>query len=80
MEETTAATESKPTEPKPAEQTEYEKYMAMSGVEQKARMESFGSIESFFDWLTTAKVEYETAHPDIVVGSDGKVDTGDLAG
>ena len=76
------ATEPNPTEPKPTEsapavgETEYEKYMSMSGAEQKAYMESFGSIEAFFNWLQDAKAEYEAAHPDIEIGSDGKVEIG----
>lgn len=74
-------TEPKPTEPKPTEaapvveQTEYERYLAMSGDEQKAFMESFGSIEAFFEWLNTAKAEHEALKPDIPI-EDGKVDLG----
>lgn len=54
--------------------TEYEKYMNMSGAEQKAFMESFDSIEAFFAWLNQAQAEYEALHPEIEVGSGGTVD------
>ena len=59
-----------------AELTEYEKYMAMSGADQKVYMESFDSIEAFFNWLQNAKAEHEAANPSIEIGADGKIDIG----
>lgn len=55
--------------------TEYERYYNMSGDEQKAFIESFGSIEAFFEWHNAAKAEYEKLHPDIEI-EDGSVDLG----
>lgn len=49
---------------------EYERYMAMSGAEQIAYMESFGSVEAFFEWLNKAKDEYEAANPIIPIEGD----------
>ena len=59
-----------------AELTEYEKYMEMSGADQKVYMESFDSIEAFFNWLQNAKAEHEAANPSIEIGVDGKIDIG----
>lgn len=78
------ATESKPienteaTEPAPlAVVTEYERYMAMSGDEQMAFMESFGSVEAFFEWLNAAKAEHEALKPAIPI-EDGKIDLSEI--
>ena len=43
--------------PKSKEQTDYERYHAMSGAEQKKFMDSFGSVEAFFEWYSKAKEE-----------------------
>lgn len=70
-------TEFQPTESAPTiVKTEYEKYMEMSGAEQKAYMETFDSIDAFFNWLQNAKTEHEAAHPSIEIGADGKIDIG----
>ena len=37
----------------------YPEYLAMSGTDQAAFIESFGSYESFFAWLNAAQAEYE---------------------
>ena len=67
-------TATKPIEIKPAVvETEYEKYIGMSGTQQKDFMESFGSMEEFFAWLQNAKAEYEAAHPEIPI-EDGTID------
>lgn len=50
--------------------TEYEKYLSMSGAEQKAYMESFASVEAFFDWLNAAKEEHERLNPVIEITGD----------
>ena len=63
--------------PKP--QTEYEAFQNMSAADQQAYMESFGSMDAFFDWYNKAKEEYEAANPPIDVGN-GSVDMGDLMG
>ena len=62
-----------------AETTNYEGYHAMSGAEQKAFMESFGSVEDFFTWYNAAKEAYEEQHPDIEIG-DGAIDIGGMTG
>lgn len=68
----------KPTEPA-AKLTDYEWYNSLSGAEQKAFMETFDSIEAFFDWYNNAKAEYEAQKPGIDVG-DGVIDLEDFAG
>lgn len=45
------------------EQTEYERYMAMSGDEQYAFYQNFESPEDFVNWLKTAQEEHEKKHP-----------------
>ena len=40
-------------------ETDYERYHSMSGAEQKKFMDSFGSIEAFFEWYNNAKTEYD---------------------
>ena len=74
-------TEPKPTEPKPTEknESEYESFQNMDASQQKEHMDSFGSIDEFFDWYNKAKEEHEAANPPIDVG-DGTVDMGDLMG
>lgn len=44
-------------------QTEYERYMAMSGDEQYEFFQSFESPEAFMNWLNAAQAEYEELHP-----------------
>ena len=78
-EETKPQETTPPTQPSAKPQTEYERFQNMSAEEQQAHMESFGSIEAFFDWYNNAKAEYEAANPPIDVG-DGSVDMGDLLG
>lgn len=55
--------------------TEYEQFQNMSPEQQQAYMESFESIEAFFEWLNEAKEAYEKANPPIEVGS-GIIDIG----
>lgn len=55
--------------------TEYEQFQNMSPEQQQAYMESFESIEAFFEWLNEAKEAYEKANPPIEVGS-GTIDIG----
>lgn len=76
-EETTTPAEKNPDTPA-KETTEYEKYLAMSGQQQKAFMESFDSIEAFFEWLNEAKAEYEAANPAIEI-DDVVIDLGENA-
>lgn len=59
--------------------SEYEAYHAMSGAEQKAYLESFESIEAFFEWYNAAAAEYEAAHPDIEI-ENGSVDLSQITG
>lgn len=53
----------------------YEQFMALSGAEQREFMESFDSMEAFFDWYNAVKEQYEKDHPAIDVG-DGVFDFG----
>lgn len=59
--------------------TEYEKYQQLSPTEQKAYMDSFGSIDAFFDWYNTVKEAHEAQKPPISVG-DGSIDMSEIAG
>ena len=54
----------------------YEMYMAMSGEEQQAVINMFGSTEDFMVWFNAVKAIYEAQHPDIEIGNDGTVDAG----
>lgn len=58
------------------ETTAYENLMAMSGEDQKAFMESFGSMDAFFAWLDAAKAEHDAIKAPIEIGSDGVVNIG----
>ena len=58
------------------ETTAYENLMAMSGEDQKAFMESFGSMDKFFAWLEAAKAEHDAIKAPIEIGSDGVVNIG----
>lgn len=60
----------------PLTEITFEMYNAMSGAEQKAVIDSFGSMEDFVVWFNYVKDQYEAEHPDIEIGSDGKVDLG----
>ena len=81
-EETEKPTESA-TEPSEPEATEddgemtYEKFMALSAAEQQAFMNSFPTIEAFFEWFNAAKEAYEASRNEIEIG-DGSFDIGDL--
>ena len=75
--ETTPPTETPQPETKP--QSEYETFQNMSAADQQAHMESFDSMDAFFDWYNNAKAEYEAANPPIDIGN-GSIDMGDLMG
>ena len=51
---------------------DYREFMDMTPAEQQAFMESFESIEAFFEWYEAAKEKYEKENPPIDVG-DGNV-------
>lgn len=87
--ETTSGTtptesEQKPTETKPAETkpstnlSAYEQYENMSAAQQREFMESFDSVDAFFDWYNKAKDEHDAQHPDIEIGN-GAVDLDKLS-
>lgn len=59
-------------------QMEYEKFRDMKAAEQQAFLESFESLDAFFEWYNRVKEEYAAAHPSIEIGEDGVVDMGDL--
>ena len=56
--------------------TDYEKYYAMSGEEQKEFFQSFADPADFFKWLDNARKEYIEKYPGIDIG-DGVIDLGD---
>ena len=76
-----AVTEPQQTQPVriPEGEIDYETFVAMDPALQRAYMESFESMEAFFEWYNAAKEAYEQAHPSIDVG-DGVIDLEDLIG
>ncbi len=54
----------------------YEAYLAMSGEEQSAFINSFSSTTAFFEWRNAAKAAYEAQNPDIEIGNGGSIDLG----
>ena len=74
-EKETEATQPDP-QPQEDELTEYEKYQAMSPEDQYAFMQTFPDMESFLQWYSQVKAEYEAANPPIYVGN-GKLDLKD---
>jgi hypothetical protein len=51
----------------------------MSPSEQQEHMNSFDSVEDFFDWYDQAKTEHDAANPPIEVG-DGSVNLDEVLG
>lgn len=78
-EATTEATEPTETMPAPTNLSEYEKFQSLSPSEQQEYVESFPSIDEFFNWYNAAKEEYEKANPPIEVGS-GTIDVSQIIG
>lgn len=76
---TTAPTEPA-TQPPAAELSDYETFRQLSPADQQKYMESFASVEAFFEWYNKAKAEYEAANPPIEIGGDSSVDLGDVLG
>ena len=58
---------------------DYKTFADMSPSKQQAYMESFKSLDAFFDWYNDEKAKYEKEHPSIEVGN-GAVDLEDVAG
>lgn len=79
--ETTAPTESTNATEAPVDPAsmDYAKFQAMSPAEQQAFVESFESIDAFFEWYNAAKEAYEAANPPIDIGS-GNIDLDDIIG
>ena len=74
-------TEPQQTEPAqiPEGEINYETFTAMDPALQRQYMESFESMDAFFEWYNAAKEAYEQAHPSFDVG-DGVIDVEDLLG
>lgn len=54
----------------------YEGYHALTGEQQKAVIELFGSPDDFMVWYKAVEAIYKAEHPDIEIGGDGNVDFG----
>ncbi len=63
-----------PEEPAMQGASEFERYNAMSGAEQQAFMESFETVEAFFEWYIDAKEAYEASRGDIEISGDEIID------
>lgn len=76
-----AQTEPQQSEPAqiPEGEIDYETFTAMDPALQRQYMESFESMDAFFEWYNAAKEAYEQEHPAIDVG-DGVIDVEDLLG
>ena len=57
----------------------YDAYMEMSGEDQKAFIDSFDSMEEFFNWLNSAREE-DAEKNDVIIVGDGTVDLGAIGG
>ena len=49
----------------------FEAYNALTGAEQRAYMDTFPSIEAFFDWYNEAKAAYESTRDTIEYDGSG---------
>jgi len=68
--------ETKPEDTDPTEGdtiTDFEWYNSLSGAEQQEFMNTFESVEAFFEWYNAAKSEYDALHPDVEI-NDGNID------
>ena len=54
----------------------YEGYHALTGEQQKAVIELFGSPDDFMVWYKAVEEIYKNENPDIEIGGDGSVDMG----
>ena len=54
--------------------TDYERYMDMSGEEQKVFFDSFEDKQDFFNWFNAAKDEYEKAHPPVIIDGSTNIE------
>lgn len=63
----------------PEGEIDYETFTAMEPALQRQYMESFESMDAFFEWYNAAKEAYEQEHPVLDVG-DGVIDVEDLLG
>lgn len=61
------------------DRSEYESFQNMDPDAQQKYMDSFDSIDAFFDWYNSAREEHEQKFPDIEI-SDGTVDMGEIIG
>ena len=60
--------------------TDYEVFLELSAADKDAFMNSFDSIEEFYDWLVAAQAAYSEAKEEpIMIGSDGKIVIGPTA-
>lgn len=81
--EATDATEATEETQKPTntivQMTQYEWYHSLTGEQQMAYMETFESMDAFFDWYNAAKEEHEKERPSIDIG-DGYIDLDKIIG
>lgn len=57
--------------------TEYEKYIAMSGDEQLAFMNTFTSVNEFIEWYNNAKAEYDS---NVIIIDGSVIDVKEIVG
>ena len=50
---------------------DYEGYMSMTGEQQRAVIELFGSPDDFMTWFKAMEAIYKAEHPEIEIGGDG---------
>ena len=74
-----AETQPAPTTPPAQSRSEYEEFQNMSPSQQQEHMNSFESIDAFFNWYNAAREEHDKMYPDIEIGG-GSVDMGDILG
>ncbi len=60
----------------PGDSVTYAEYLAMTGEEQMAFINSFSSITDFFEWRAAAKAEYESQNSGGELGNGGNIELG----
>lgn len=64
--------------PDASQDLKWEEYYALSPEQRDAYFESFGDYKEFQKWMTKAREQFKTDHPDIEIGADGSIDLSKL--